>query len=448
MANINQDYNGQTKLKDWWKIIKSNLNLVNDQTEKHISGEADRHKAEDIDYNGRIAGPTTVKDAVEQIQANIDSHKAATTLDHPDGSVTEEKLAAGAVTDVKIGNRTINKPDAEGTTSGLLTALLNTITAAIKSHIGNQDNPHNVTKAQVGLGNVDNTSDKDKPVSTAQQAALDAKANKETGSGGFAGGHNAMVLGGGAAVGNGASTSDGFAGGKGAVTAVAQYEQTYSIDAIQLGTGWNQEEKTLQIYDHQLLDAQGHIPDARMPQLENKVDKVEGKGLSTNDYTDEEKEKLASIDPDATSYVHPTGDGWLHIPATGTTNAGKVLTAGTTPGAVSWQTVPGGGGEGGANIYFAPETEAPAMAVGDVWYIVREGTMPAVFANAGYDNLIVAAEEPAAGENWGQVLSAETETTSETAVTTSKTINFINGKLTVGETPEADTTFFGDTTSQ
>ena len=38
-------------------------------------------------------------------------------------------------------------------------------------------NPHNVTKSEVGLGNVDNTSDANKPVSTAQQAALNAKAS-------------------------------------------------------------------------------------------------------------------------------------------------------------------------------------------------------------------------------------------------------------------------------
>ena len=38
-------------------------------------------------------------------------------------------------------------------------------------------NPHNVTKSDVGLGNADNTSDANKPVSTAQQAALDNKAS-------------------------------------------------------------------------------------------------------------------------------------------------------------------------------------------------------------------------------------------------------------------------------
>ena len=47
----------------------------------------------------------------------------------------------------------------------------------VNSHIANKSNPHTVTKAQVGLGNVNNTSDADKPVSTAQAAAIaDAKA--------------------------------------------------------------------------------------------------------------------------------------------------------------------------------------------------------------------------------------------------------------------------------
>jgi hypothetical protein len=41
----------------------------------------------------------------------------------------------------------------------------------------NTGNPHNVTASDVGLGNVDNTSDVDKPVSTATQTALDGKAN-------------------------------------------------------------------------------------------------------------------------------------------------------------------------------------------------------------------------------------------------------------------------------
>lgn len=47
----------------------------------------------------------------------------------------------------------------------------------VNNHIANKSNPHTVTKVQVGLGNVNNTSDADKPVSTAQAAAIaDAKA--------------------------------------------------------------------------------------------------------------------------------------------------------------------------------------------------------------------------------------------------------------------------------
>ena len=49
--------------------------------------------------------------------------------------------------------------------------------ADLTSHTNNTSNPHSVTAAQVGLGNVDNTSDADKPVSTAQQTALDLKAD-------------------------------------------------------------------------------------------------------------------------------------------------------------------------------------------------------------------------------------------------------------------------------
>lgn len=41
------------------------------------------------------------------------------------------------------------------------------------AHFSNKDNPHGVTKAQVGLGNVNNTADADKPVSTAQRKLFD-----------------------------------------------------------------------------------------------------------------------------------------------------------------------------------------------------------------------------------------------------------------------------------
>lgn len=48
------------------------------------------------------------------------------------------------------------------------------------THIASTNNPHSVTKSQVGLGNVDNTSDLNKPISTAMQTALNNKQTVET----------------------------------------------------------------------------------------------------------------------------------------------------------------------------------------------------------------------------------------------------------------------------
>lgn len=49
----------------------------------------------------------------------------------------------------------------------------------LESHTSNKSNPHEVTKIQVGLGNVDNTSDINKPISNATQIELDKKTNQE-----------------------------------------------------------------------------------------------------------------------------------------------------------------------------------------------------------------------------------------------------------------------------
>jgi hypothetical protein len=57
------------------------------------------------------------------------------------------------------------------------------VQADINSHESNTSNPHSVTKAQVGLGNVDNTSDAYKPISTATQTALNGKQSTITLSG-------------------------------------------------------------------------------------------------------------------------------------------------------------------------------------------------------------------------------------------------------------------------
>ena len=55
-----------------------------------------------------------------------------------------------------------------------------TTNAILTAHTSNKANPHNVTKSQIGLGDVDNTSDLNKPISTATQIELNKKINKPT----------------------------------------------------------------------------------------------------------------------------------------------------------------------------------------------------------------------------------------------------------------------------
>lgn len=55
------------------------------------------------------------------------------------------------------------------------------LTKLLFEHINNKFNPHEVTKEQVGLGNVDNTADMDKPVSRPQKEYIDALENRVRG---------------------------------------------------------------------------------------------------------------------------------------------------------------------------------------------------------------------------------------------------------------------------
>ena len=80
-------------------------------------------------------------------------------------------------------------------------------------------------------------------------------------------------------------------------------------------------------------DLEKPISIATQSALDLKVDKVSGKGLSTNDYTSEEKSKLEGIETEANKYEHPTTSGNKHIPSGGT--SGQIL-VNTEDGTAAW----------------------------------------------------------------------------------------------------------------
>lgn len=100
---------------------------------------------------------TTVIDSLEGRIQETDNNLAKEVQDRKDEINRVEKL---------ISDETATRAQAD-----------TNVNNKVDSHIANKSNPHGVTKAQVGLGNVNNTSDADKPVSTAQATAIaDAKA--------------------------------------------------------------------------------------------------------------------------------------------------------------------------------------------------------------------------------------------------------------------------------
>jgi hypothetical protein len=92
-------------------------------------------------------------------QANLDTHKTAATLDHPDASVTAAKLASGAalanladgsISDAKIGSRTANQAITDAySNTGTLTQLFSWIVKVIKELKGNVTNWYDAAAASI-----------------------------------------------------------------------------------------------------------------------------------------------------------------------------------------------------------------------------------------------------------------------------------------------------------
>jgi hypothetical protein len=113
-------------------------------------------------------------------QARFDSAFAAkSTTNLAEGTneyFTAARVRAVVLTGLSLAtNAVISATDTVLSAFGKLQAQITANLSTLTSHTSNTSNPHATTKAQVGLSNADNTSDANKPVSTATQTALNAK---------------------------------------------------------------------------------------------------------------------------------------------------------------------------------------------------------------------------------------------------------------------------------
>ena len=126
----------------------------------------------------RWNGTAWTKDVDDDTKALLDQEIARAT--EAEGELArdiEDEATAREQADTALGVRITGVAQDVTAEQTRATARENAIAGDLADHEADTDNPHQVTKAQVGLGNVDNTSDLAKPVSTAQQAALDLKAD-------------------------------------------------------------------------------------------------------------------------------------------------------------------------------------------------------------------------------------------------------------------------------
>ena len=169
---------------------------------KQISDEVAARTAADEAIRGELADDiaqevldrdAAIKVAKDALQASITKEVTDRTNADATLKTTLEKAIADAKTELETADATLqgNITKEVNDRKGEITRVEKLITdeAATRAqadidvnekvdlHIANKSNPHGVTKAQVGLANVNNTSDADKPISTAQATAIaDAKA--------------------------------------------------------------------------------------------------------------------------------------------------------------------------------------------------------------------------------------------------------------------------------
>lgn len=118
-----------------------------------------------------VVGPTTVNPSTDKIVLKYQTHFTSTNSDSEDSHTINAATTSQAGVMSSADKTKLNGlKDQAGITSDIDAVQTN-----LETHINNKSNPHKVTKAQVGLSEVDNTSDANKPISNATQTALNGK---------------------------------------------------------------------------------------------------------------------------------------------------------------------------------------------------------------------------------------------------------------------------------
>lgn len=150
--------------------VQTGLDRTQTGQDRTVTGQDKAATAADRIQTGQdraaIAGATEAT-AADRVQTGLDRAAAA-------ASAQQAADTAAAVNPDAVNARFTAVEGEVDALEGLVGGKADQ--PALAAHTGATNNPHGVTKAQVGLGNADNTSDANKPVSSAQATALALKA--------------------------------------------------------------------------------------------------------------------------------------------------------------------------------------------------------------------------------------------------------------------------------
>ena len=153
----------------------------------NLNAEIERATNAEKQLNTALTSHTNNKNnphTVTKAQVGLGNCDNTSDANKPISTATQSALdsLSTEISNEVIRAKAIEEELSEDITSESLRATTaeNKITSNLTAHTTNTNNPHNVTKSQIGLSNVDNTADVNKPISTATQNALNNKADKAT----------------------------------------------------------------------------------------------------------------------------------------------------------------------------------------------------------------------------------------------------------------------------
>lgn len=239
--------------------------ILADRT-RHLKNRIDNIEADiDADFSSFIRKEDNLSDLedLQQAKYNLGLNLVDNTRDEDKPVSTPQQNALDTKVDKEFG-KGLSTYDFDDTYKDKLDGIEEGAEVNVVTSVAGKQGDVTLTKTDVGLGNVDNTSDLNKPVSTATQSALDNKVDK--------------------VVGKGLSTED--------------YTTTEKNKLANISEG-----ATANQSDSYLLNRANHTGTQAISTvsglqsaLDDKVDKIAGMGLSQENYTTAEKNKLASLE--------------------------------------------------------------------------------------------------------------------------------------------------------